>query len=650
MAILFRKADKANTSAVGTAVTRLGVLTEALKAADDAYYNSSKPVLSDSRYDSYREEARKLLKELKPKTLDKYGSRVISKAESYFKGVGSPVRASKRSEKLPTELGSLKKVKSDDDKALKRFIANAQKASMELGSSLAKKSTKYASASKVLRRGSIAVTTSPKLDGLTLLLHYRRGKLLNAYTRGDGVKGQNKTDHALALARLDRLPATLPKPAFHKFASEDIYVKGEVVCRLKAFKAKWQDKGFTNARNAASGWLNRDNPSHPIHNAIDFIAYDVFTPEGELGIELGYPEIPEGAGANKLNTLTCLKRAGFKTYLKSGFFSHTTITGEPPAEWIARLKAMLTELSYCPYQLDGIVIEVSDNFIRKEMGSKDGRPRFAIAYKTSADDIDNNESATSTITKVEYNTSKVGALKPTLHYKPVKVMDSTLSKATGNNVSYLLTTGLGVGANVRVVKAGGIIPRVYLVGAKAKRESIVPVKCECGAPAVEVKIRGKVLPDWYCSKPKTCKVIQRERLSTAIKHLKLTGLAGKTIDKLFDAGFHSISDLLSASPKSIGKIPGFGQAMIASITIGLPKAIKDASVADLMEMSGVFVAPGLSLSRESFSKLEKILGKDLNSKDIHKAVTAIGPAKGKLFIDKYPEWVAYKKAHLAGYI
>lgn len=640
MAILLKKSDN-KTSIVET---QLISLIDKLTKADAAYYNSGKPVMSDRTYDSLREDASLLFKKLK---VDSKESTAFRKAASYFKKVGAPVRESKRSAKLPTELGSLKKVKSDDRKTLDRFIRSAQQTAIQVGLELKKSQKESAGLVNILKTGHVTIITSPKLDGLTLLLHYRNGKLINAFTRGDGTNAQSKVEHANALAALGKLPSNLPKSAFHKFVYKDLYIKGEVVCRLKTFNAKWQGKGYTNARNAASGWLNSDKADHPIHNAIDFIAYDVYTDYGELGIE--HPLVPGSPSSDKLTTLTCLKKAGFRTYLKSPFFSVTSLRGTPPDSWVERLNDNLTLLNRAPYQLDGIVLEVSSNHVRAALGSKDGRPKFAVAYKTSADDLDNNEGADTVVTKIEYNTSKTGALKPTLHYSPVSVMNSTLSKATGNNVQYLIKTGLGVGAKIRVVKAGGVIPKAHLIGPKVGKDKIVPSKCECGAPAIEVKKNGKLLPDYYCSKPNKCKVIQRELLQASLKSLKIVGISGKTVDKLFEAGYCSLGQVLNTPAKKFMQIPGFGQAAAASLTKGVEQAIKKSSVAELMSMSGVFMEPGLALARESFEKLEKVLGKDLILNKT-KALKAIGPAKGNLFISKYPEWVNYKKEHLSKFI
>jgi len=639
MAIVFRKAEKRPSMTERLAL--VDMIKQLLKA-DKAYYNGDKPIMSDAAYDALRERAYKAHKDTNNRKEMHKGK---IDANAYFKRVGAPVRASKRSAKLPVQLGSLKKVKSDDAKALNRFFANASAAAIDHGRYCASLGKDYAGVASIWLRGGVTVLTSPKLDGLTLLLHYHKGTLTNAFTRGDGENAQSKMEHALALVALGRIPMTLPKSAFHKFAKADLYTKGEVVCRLKAFKAKWQGKGYTNARNAAAGWLNSDKAKHPIHNAIDFIAYDVFTTTGELGIEDEPPSTNAGPAADKHHTLTCLKKAGFKTYLSSGFFSVDHFpSGAPSANWKAILEEKLLHLNDSPYQLDGLVIEVNNNYIRGKMGSKDGRPKFAIAYKTSADDLENNEGADSEITKIEYNTSKVGALKPMIHYKPVRVMDSTLAKATGNNVSYLIREGLGVGAKVRVVKAGGIIPKVHLIGPKMKADKIVPTHCECGAPAVPVKKGSKMMPDYYCSKPSKCKVIQRELLGASIKQLGIVGLAGKTIDKLFDAGFTSLTSLLSADAKKIAKIPGFGQAMVTAIKVALPAALKKCSTYEVMDMSGVFMQPGLSLGTSSLVKLEKVIGKNMTitPKDKKRIVKAIGPAKGQLFIDKYPEWCEYK--------
>lgn len=627
-----------------TRLLRLAVNT--LAKYSDAYYNTDKPLVSDAEFDEYYDRVEKAYNKLK-----KAGEQVDF-ATTFFSKVRAPVRTSKRSAKLPVVLGSLKKAKNDNPKLLVSLIKKAFLTSQELAQEWRKIYPKGAPALHETITSRVDLVISPKLDGLTFLLHYHKGLLHVAYSGGDGVNGQPKMQHAQALVDAGVIPNKLERKHVYKFADPDIFVIGEIVCNKRAFaKLAASNNRFNNPRNSASGWVNADkpDPDPDLTKAITFLAFDMRTAQGELGVQINpYTLAQEGhAQPSKMHILAMLNKLGFKTYTKSPFCKFISATGLTD-NLKAELDGLLTKLDAAPYPLDGVVIEVGNNYLRERMGRKDGTPYFAVAYKTGAEsEAAQGGGEQASITKLEYSTSKAGALKPTIHFKPVRIDNSTISKATGNNVSYLVKEGLGKGTKITVVKAGGIIPRVIFNDKKkATPDMIVPTHCSCGAKAVAVKEKGKTLPDYYCSKPAKCTAIKLQVLTASIKATKLTGLGAKNIEKLFDAGYTDVLSLIKAAknPKTAKKlleIEGFGKSMLTTLSIGLPQALGAMPMARLMVMSNVFMRPGLALAEASFTAISTKL--DVTKPNISSIRVAdiLGPAKADLFMQKYPEWIKF---------
>ncbi len=610
-----------------------------LKKYDDRYYNSASPLVEDKEYDRFRDEVHKVAKKAKNK-----------EALAYFKTVRAPVRESKRTENLPIVLGSLKKAKNDSN-AMYNFVASVLKASKALSGTMTDSNIR-----KHYKK-LVSYVISPKLDGLTFLLHYEYGELVAAYSGGDGIRGQLKTLHAKMLIEKGLIP--------EKISHENPrYVVGEIVCSKKKFqdvvtaqKKKDGTSNYNEVRNAASGWVNADKPSKDLLAAISFVAYEIKTPDGDLGVTRNLKKLDFGAAlkANKLNTISTLKKWGFETYAGSKFM-HVVSAVDFDDAFRNILDSMLDKVDSYEYPLDGIVVEVSDSHLRAAMGTaRNGTPKYAVAYKVSADAaVKAGKGNTTRVTKIGVTTSKIGALKPTLHYDPIKIGNATYKKATGNNFSYLLKHGIGVGTQIAIVKAGDVIPKAYFADTnKAKAKDIFPKKCKCGAKAVEVHdANGKMLTDLYCELGATCVEAKREQLKFAIKATQVIGLGKKNIAKLFDAGHTDILSLAEAAidkkeAKKLLKIEGFGESMLSTLSIGLPSKLTYMKFADLMVMSNVFNRPGLSLARAAFSDHEPALKSATKEKTISKSdcIKMLGKEKGKLLHQNFPEWLRFYKRY-----
>ena len=198
------------------------------------------------------------------------------------------------------------------------------------------------------------------------------------------------------------------------------------------------------------------------------------------------------------------------------------------------------------------------------------------------------------------------------------------------------------------MKAGDIIPKAYFADKKkADISKIVPKTCSCGAKAIPVIldiVKKTYMPDYYCSKPESCEFVQFELLKSALKSTKLIGLGEKNIRKIYDAGFTNIFLLLEGvQSKSkfakLSSIDGFGESLLNTLKQGLPESINKMDVPQLMEMSGIFIRPGLALAKSSFEDIfHATKGKLDNSTHKEKIKEYLGPARAELFISKYPTW------------
>ncbi len=643
MAIYFRTASKDDE------IAYIKKAVKKLKAYDDAYYNTDTPLADDAAYDEYREKIQKRVKAFK-----KVHKEELSFAIKYFDGVRAKVRESKRTAELPIKLGSLKKTKNDNDSGMTNFIKRALKASHEVAEEFSRKKQPKL---KAHYSSLVSFLISPKLDGLTFVLHYKRGQLHAAYSGGDGVLGQEKMAHAEALVAQGKIPSKLSDSKLGNYTEyKNIYIVGEVVCSKKKFAAilkAQKDSKYNESRNAASGWVNATEPAEILTNAIDFVAYEMKTDHGDIGCELEITDIHVGASvhANKNATIALLKALKFTTYFGSPLFQ--VVSDSSYSDGLRKmLDAGLLLVKEQDYQLDGVVIEVSDAKIRKYMGSdRHGTPYFAVAYKVSADSaIESGEGERTTVTDIVWNTSKVGALKPTLIYKPIKIGNSTFTQATGNNFSYLLDKGIGVGTKISVVKAGDVIPKAYFADkVKATKDAIKPSKCSCGAKAIRPDDgKGGKLPDYYCAKGIRCTVAKKQQLLAAIKTTKVAGLGGKNVEKLYDAGYHDLFSLMATAQhpkkqKALMEIPGFGKSMLVTLSEGLPDKLSKMSLPDLMVMSCVFTRPGLSLAAASFKAAEDLIKKGHNKGKIKESecMEAVGKAKGSLLYANFPTWLEY---------
>ena len=295
-----------------------------------------------------------------------------------------------------------------------------------------------------------------KIDGLAVSLQYEKGILKRAATRGNGLVGEDITHNVKTIGTI---PLRLNKPV-------DIEVRGEIYMPLKAFnelnekRLKNGEPIFQNPRNAAAGSIRQLDSSVAKSRKLDAFLYHV----------------PETDKKTHYEALMELKELGFIVNPNIRLVKNIDEILDYINEWTARRGEL-------PYDIDGIVIKVNDIHMQRELGFTAKYPRWVIAYKFPAEDVKTR------LTDIVCTVGRTGQITPNAVFDPVKVMGSTIRRATLHNGDYINSKNLKIGDNIFVHKAGDVIPEVVRPCLEDRtgneREFVMPDKCPiCGAGLV----------------------------------------------------------------------------------------------------------------------------------------------------------------------
>jgi DNA ligase (NAD+) len=352
-----------------------------------------------------------------------------------------------------------------------------------------------------------------KLDGASLELQYREGKLERAVTRGDGEAGDDITPNARKMAGvISRLTASFTGG-----------VRGEVLMPREAHARKYPDKA--NCRNAANGLMKRKDGegSEDLH----VICYDA---RGELA---------DGSApfADELEKTAWLGRMGFELPPQAVF-----TRPEEVVEYRAKVMDSRSSLSY---DIDGLVVK--GRAIDPEDMAR-ARPEKQIAFKFSL------EEAVSTLLDVEWSESGAN-FTPIGIIEPVRLAGTTVQRANLVNTNIIQSMGLMIGSRVVITKRGEIIPKIEALveSPQGSRPIQAPSVCSCGAALVDEGTR------LFCPNP-DCPKKLRHRLDKWLSVLDVMDFGPVIVGKLLDAGrVRSIPDLYGLSAEELAEFERMGE-------------------------------------------------------------------------------------------
>ncbi|HZK10350.1 MAG TPA: NAD-dependent DNA ligase LigA [Clostridia bacterium] len=483
-------------------------LLEQLKKHSHLYYVLDSPEISDQNYDLLYKEVEALEKE-HPELLD---------PSSPTQRVGGELLSGFVKVPHPKFLGSLDNSYNEED--LIKFSRRVE---------------------NIEPRPSYVL--EEKVDGLSVVLHYHKGRFVLGATRGDGLQGEDVTQN---LRTIGAIPLELSEPV-------DLIVRGEVYLPKKNFiqlNKQQEEAGlapFANPRNAAAGSIRQLNSKLMAKRGLSIWIFDLL-------------EGPSFSHHDK--KLDYLRSLGFRVISVEVFEKMRAI--------IDRIPIYEEEKNKKDFEVDGLVIKVNEEALQRSLGETSKAPRWAIAYKFAP------ERSQTKLLDVVWTVGRTGVVTPTAVLAPVQLAGTKVQRASLHNVDYILERDIRLGDEVFVEKAGEIIPQVIGVD-PSKRKDYPPLEIpklcpSCQSPLVhleeEVALR--------CVNA-TCpaKLLRLLEHFVSRDAMEIQGLGERILSSLMDGGYlTSPEDLyyLKDHREDLIVLPGFGEKSIDGILEQIEKS------------------------------------------------------------------------------
>ena len=508
-------------------IKRIQELVKQLNEYRDAYYNEARPVVSDTEYDKLFDE----LSELEKETGVVY-------TNSPTQTVGYVVKSELEKVKHSHPMLSLDKTKSVDD--LVKFAREKD------------------------------CILSLKMDGLTCLLTYENGELVQAETRGDGEVGELITHNAKVF---DNIPLTIDYKGHFEIEGEAIITYDDFN-KINEFLS--DDKKYKNPRNLASGSVRQLDSKTAAKRHIKFIAWKVPT------------EVPEGICSNSfLHRLMCARDFGFEII---SFLAYSSSDKEHLPEMIESLK---TKAHNYGYPIDGLVMTYNDIQYGESLGMTGHHPKHSIAFKFYDEEVE------TVLKNIEWSMGKIGSLTPVAIFDPVEIDGTMVERASLHNVSILTKLDLQIGDTIIVYKANQIIPQVKENLSAKDRESAyirIPSQCPVCESSTQI-VKENDSEVLMCTNPH-CKGKLLGRVSHFVskKGMDISGLSEETIKKFIELGWITeITDVynLEQHYDRLSTMSGFGKKSVDK----LRKSIENSKTVRLDKFITSLSIPGIGTSQ-----------------------------------------------------
>jgi DNA ligase (NAD+) len=409
----------------------------------------------------------------------------------------------------------------------------------------------------------------PKIDGLTVVLHYDNGAFVRGATRGDGEIGEDITPN---LRTVRPLPLQIPVTNTKQTPPAKLVVRGEAVIFTKDFErmntalaAAGKDT-YVNPRNTASGALRQLDSSLTAARPISLLCYAVV----------------EAAGvrfATQWEVLAYLRQMGFPVAGQVQKFAN--IDGV-----IAYLEAQSEIRDQLPFEADGLVIKLNDLRLAADLGVVGKDPRGAIAFKFPAREV------STLLLDIGVNVGRTGVLTPYAILEPVAVGGVTVRQATLHNFDFIKEKGIRIGDRVWIKRAGEVIP--YVIGpilearTGAEKRYRMPRKCPSCAEPLE-RVEGEVA--YYCVNS-ACPA----QLTRLVEHfaavLDIVGFGEKLAVQVVGAGLvKDLADIFLFEEDKLLGLPGFAekkaQNLLESIAAARERLVTEHQLARLISALGI---------------------------------------------------------------
>ena len=542
---------------------RMKELVSLLNKASRAYYQEAQEIMSNYEYDRLYDE----LKELE----DELG---ITLSNSPTVNVGYEVVSELPKERHESPMLSLDKTKEVEE--LKNFV------------------------------GDQKVLMSWKMDGLTVVLTYRDGKLYKAVTRGNGEVGEVITNNAKVFKNV---------PVQIAYQGE-LILRGEAVIGYKDFEKINQeiedvDARYKNPRNLCSGSVRQLNNQITAKRNVMFYAFTLV----------------QADGVDFQNSRACqmewLKSQGFTTV------EYYMVTRDTVEDEVTKFSSKISENDF---PSDGLVLTYDDIAYGRSLGRTAKFPRDSFAFKWQ------DEIRETVLREIEWSPSRTGLINPVAIFDPVELEGTTVSRASVHNISIMEELELGIGDRIEVYKANMIIPQI---AENLTRSGVKDIPCKCPVCQGETKIRqvgnAKAL---YCMNPECqAKHVKSFALFVSRDALNIEGLSEATLEKFISRGYiHTYADIfhLDQYKEKIQKMEGFGEKSYKKLTESIEKARTTTlpRVIYSLGIAGIGLANAKVICRELKYDVESLL--KVSEEELNE-IQGVGEVLAKAFVGYFAD-------------
>ncbi len=520
-----------------TPAERAAELREQINYHNYRYFVLNDPVISDPEYD-------RLLAELEQIEAD---HPELVTPDSPTQRAGSDLQPDFAKVRHPALVGSLAKAFNEDEiRAWRERIGKLLPESLRAGDG--------GSLGPLFNRDPLDYTLEPKLDGLSVVLHYTDGLLTLAATRGDGLVGDDVT---LNVRTIPTVPLRIPVTPDGPPPPARLAVRGEAFISLSDFaklNQQQRERGepeFINPRNAASGALKNKDVRITARRPLRVFVYGI--------VAASNGSVPR----TQWERLSYLKALGFLVPADIAHFDDLD-------SLIAAIPAWQARRDQLDYEIDGLVIKVNDLALWEVLGVVGNKnPRGAIAYKFPA------EEQTTRLLDVKFSVGRTGVLKPAAVVEPVFVGGTTIRNVTLHNFDQIAEKDIRIGDTVIVKRAGDVIPYIEGVVPEerdgSERPITVPERCPfCDSPVV----RPEGMVDYYCSNP-YCpeRVFRSLEFFVSKGALDIEGLGTQTVKLLLGEGLiRDEADIFTLKAEDLLPLEGFAEKKVENLLAGIEAA------------------------------------------------------------------------------
>lgn len=399
---------------------------------------------------------------------------------------------------------------------------------------------------KTLGTDDISFTCELKYDGASIDLLYEDGKLKQATTRGDGIQGDDITANVRTIGSV---PLQLRGDYPQRF-----YIRGEIVMPKKAFERLNQERvaagedPFMNPRNTASGSLKLQDTAEVAKRGLDCLLYFLV---GDTSI------------ATQFESLEKAREWGFKVPNYSRLCHSTQEVMDFINEWDTKRHTL-------PYETDGVVIKVNNVAQQQELGYTSKSPRWAMAYKYKAEQVDTQ------LESISYQVGRTGAITPVANLKPVLLAGTIVKRASLHNADQIEKLDIHIGDWVYVEKGGEIIPKIVGVNLDKREPDAVSVSYITHCPECNTElVRNEGEAQHYCPNTYHCppQITGKIQHFISRKAMDIEGLGEETVELLFRSGvIENYADLYEITVEKLLPLERMAKKSAENIVKGIEKS------------------------------------------------------------------------------